>query len=318
MSIDRYLAELGMVGEPIPAASDKTFPDDAHFRIEIPSVEGPAVLEAVLAAAAKEGITVNRVSQGSGAMLLSRSELRDMAAIGREAGLEVSLFIGPREEFDIGNHNRAHGGSAIASQARSLRQLRYAIDDVERAVEEGIRGFLVADIGLLDLLGQVQDRGDLPASVVWKASVAIAPSNPAAFRVLQRLGASTINVPSDVTLGQLYEFRASSALPIDLYVESSDSLGGVVRGHEASELISVGSPMYVKFGLRNAPALYPSGAHLVSEATLAATEKVHRAAVALEWLDRSGVNLLQSKPGATGLGIPESRPAAPEEGHGAQ
>ena len=49
--------------------------------------------------AAAEGITVNRVSQGSGAMLLSGSELRELAAIGAEHGLEVSLFVGPREEL---------------------------------------------------------------------------------------------------------------------------------------------------------------------------------------------------------------------------
>jgi len=46
-----------------------TFPDGASFRIEIPSVEGPKVLEAVLRAAKAEGVTVNRVSQGSGAVL---------------------------------------------------------------------------------------------------------------------------------------------------------------------------------------------------------------------------------------------------------
>ena len=62
------------------------------------SVEGPAVLRAVLAQASAEGITVNRVSQGSGAMLLSADELAEMARIGADSGIEVSLFIGPREE----------------------------------------------------------------------------------------------------------------------------------------------------------------------------------------------------------------------------
>ena len=33
-------------------------------------------------------------------------------------------------------------------------------------------------------------------------------------------------------------------------------------------------------------------------------EKVHRAAVALEWLDRLSPGLPQSKPGAAGLGVP--------------
>ena len=60
----------------------------------------------------------------------------------------------------------------------------------------------------------------------------MAPSNPPALRVLERLGATTVNVPSDMTLAQLAEMRAASSLPIDLYVEAPDGLGGVVRGNE--------------------------------------------------------------------------------------
>jgi hypothetical protein len=47
-------ARLGVTGED----HDTCFPDGAAFRIEIPSVEGPGVLEAVLRAAEAEGITL--------------------------------------------------------------------------------------------------------------------------------------------------------------------------------------------------------------------------------------------------------------------
>lgn len=314
MHSEDYLTRLGMLTETAPSPSGKAFPDGANFRIEIPSVEGPEVLQAVVDAAAKEGITVNRVSQGSGAMLLSRRELRDMAQIGEETGLEVSLFVGPREEFDIGNHSRSTGGGALAGQARSLRQIRYSVQDVVRAVDQGIASFLIADIGLLDVLRGLQESAELPSELVWKTSVSIAPSNPAALAVLERLGASTINVPSDVTLGQLFEFRTMTDLPIDLYVESPDALAGVVRGHEAADLIRVASPLYVKFGLRNSRALYPSGVHLVSEASAIAREKVHRAAVALEWLEHVGAQFVQSRPGAAGLGVPHRLPQPSLEG----
>src|SRR5438270_2624740 len=92
------LRDLGMTSEPVPEDSTLRFPDGAHYRVEIPSVEGPEVLAEVVKAADQHGVTVNRVSQGSGAMLLSLSELREMAHIGADAGLEVSLFVGPREE----------------------------------------------------------------------------------------------------------------------------------------------------------------------------------------------------------------------------
>jgi hypothetical protein len=299
------LARHGLLAEPAAPASPVRFPDGAHFRIEIPSVEGPAVLAAVVAEAQARGITINRVSQGSGAMLLTAAELAEMARIGADSGIEVSLFVGPREEWDIGRAAHSDDGPGLAGRLRGTRQLRYAIDDILRAAEQGIRGFLIADHGLLQLVAGIQAAGQLPASIVWKVSAVLAPSNPLSFGVLEQLGGTTINVPSDLTLGQLAEMRAASSVPIDLYVETPDWMGGVVRGHEAADLIRVAAPMYVKFGLRNSRLLYPSGVHLVDEAVAIATEKVHRAAAAVEWIGRSGLELVQSGPGAKGLGIPE-------------
>ena len=299
------LAEHGLTPEPAAPASELRFGDGAHFRIEIPSCEGPDVLRGVVDEAAARGVTVNRVSQGSGAMLQSEAELAEMARIAADHGIEVSLFVGPREEWDIGRAAAAPGGGMFEGRLRGTRQLRYAVDDILRASELGIRGFLIADPGLLQLVSQLQAAGQLPASIVWKVSAVLAPSNPLAFQVLERLGGSTINVPSDLTLGQVAEMRAVSRLPIDLYVETPDGMGGVVRGHEAADLITVAAPMYVKFGLRNSRLLYPSGLHLVGDATAIAREKVRRAQIALEWIERSGLELSQSNPGAPGLGVPE-------------
>jgi hypothetical protein len=307
---DDALGRLGLAVTDAPAASELRFPDGAHFRVEIPSVENLRVLEAVLDAAHGHGIVVNRVSQGSGAMLLSEAELREIAVVAAEAGVEVSLFVGPREGYGVGAHPRSEDGAGHASQLRGLRGLRYAIEDVARAAEAGIRSFLVADQGLLILLREMQAAGELPADCGWKISVAMAPSNPAALVVLAGLGATTINIPSDVTTAELGELRAATALPIDLYVESPDSLGGVVRGNELADLVSVGAPLYAKFGLRNSRPLYPAGEHLVEEAIAIARTKVARAAVALEWVARLDGALVQSGPGAEGLCVPQPIPVS--------
>ena len=262
------------------------------------------MLAAVVAEAAQQGLTVNRVSQGSGAMLLSEAELREMAAIGADAGLEVSLFVGPREEWGPFAMSRAADGGAVAGGVRGLRQLGYAVEDVLRAVDCGIRGFLVADIGLLRTLVAAQADGEIPADVVWKVSVMLAPSNPAALVVLTEMGAGTVNLPTDLTLDELADMRAVCDLPLDLYVEAPDALGGVVRGEQMAELVAAAAPLYAKFGLRNSQALYPAGLHLEAAAAAIAREKVHRARVALEWLGRSGAQLVQSEPGAAGLGVP--------------
>lgn len=305
MDADDFLRARGLNPEPPAPASDQLFADGAHFRIEIPSVEGPRVLRDILHEAGQRGVVINRVSQGSGGMLHTRAELAEMATIAADNGLEVSMFVGPREGWDIGAQARASDGPAIAGQLRGIRQLRYGLEDVLRAAEAGIRGFLIADLGLLELLVDIQRSGDLPSSIVWKVSAMLAPSNPISIRQLERMGASTINVPSDLTNETIAELRAATTLPIDIYVESPDAMGGIVRGHESAELIRVAAPMYTKFGLRNSNPIYPAGMHLFDYAGLIGREKVRRAQLALEWIDRSGVELVQSAPGALGLGIPE-------------
>ena len=302
-------ASLSRLGYPTesadaPATSVQRFPDGAEFRVEIPSVEGPTVLETVVAAGREFGVTINRVSQGSGGGLLREAELREMAAMGAEAGLEISLFVGPRGGWDIGVHTRTDDGAGHFGHLRGMRQLTYATEDVLRAVECGIRGFLVADPGHLTVLVAMQRAGEIPADVVWKISVLAGGTNPATMRLLSDLGAGSANIPSDATLGHLAEMRAATSLPVDLYLESPDSLGGVVRGHEIADFVAVGAPIYTKFGLRNSRMLYPSGLHTYEDAKLIGREKVRRAAIALEWLTRLRPDSIQSAPHAQGLGVP--------------
>jgi len=116
------LARRGISAEPVPAPSERRFPDGAHYRIEIPSVEGPAVLRAVVGQASAEGIVVNRASQGSGAMLLPAAELAEMARIGADNGIEVSLFTGPREEWDVCSLAQSGEGPSRAGLIRGVRQ----------------------------------------------------------------------------------------------------------------------------------------------------------------------------------------------------
>lgn len=291
--------------ELIPPSSRIKFPDGAHFRIEIPSVEGPKVLVAVLDEAKQRGLTVNRVSQGSGAMLHTESELREMSRIAADAGIEISLFIGPREEWGIGAMSRSAEGPALGGSIRGLRQLRYAVEDSLRAIECGIRGLLIADLGLLQVLSTARRFGEIPEDVIFKVSVMKAPSNPATLKVLEGLGGDTINLPTDLTLNELHEMRSVTKLPIDLYVEAPDGLGGVVRGNEIADLIAASAPLYVKYGLRNSRPLYPSGLHLENDAAIIGREKVRRASISMEWLKRDSREFVQSKAGAEGLGIPK-------------
>jgi hypothetical protein len=129
--------------------------------------------------------------------------------------------------------------------------------------------------------------------------------NPSAARVLAGLGASTINVPTDLTLPQLAAIRAVVDVPLDVYVESPDNLGGFLRHHEIPELVRVCAPVYLKFGLRNAPDVYPAGTHLEQLVVALGRERVRRARLGLELLARSGADVATSARGAPGLAVPQ-------------
>ncbi len=284
--------------------STKTFPDGAHYRVEIPSVEGPAALRAVIEAAQVSGVPVQRISQGSGIMLLSDAEIDEMVQLGHRHGMEVCLFVGPRAPWEGTAQALTPDGKHFGWRHMGMDQLVYAFSDVERAVQLGLRSVLVADEGLLWLIDQARTRGQLPGDLVVKASALLGASNPLGIKLLVDNGLNTINVASDITLARLAALRQVVSIPIDLYIESPDGLGGFTRYHEIAEIVRVAAPIYLKFGLRNAPNIYPSGIHLEHVALQTARERVRRAALGLEMLARLSQDFKTSQPGAPGLGIP--------------
>jgi hypothetical protein len=267
--------------------SPHRFPDGGAWRIEIPSVEGPAAMAAVLDEAAALDVPVHRVSQGSGVMMLTDAEITEMLRLGDERRAEVSLFLGPRGTWDIGAAT-ASASKGGGPRARGTDQVHQCLDDARRACELGVRNLLVADEGVLWLLHRMRCSGELPADLRLKISVLIGPVNPTAFGVIAALGGGSINVPSDLTVAHVAEIRATSNAALDMYIEAPDDIGGFVRLYDSAELLRVGAPMYLKFGLRNAPATYPSGLHLLELAKSTGRERVRRARLALDILERAG------------------------------
>jgi hypothetical protein len=243
-------------------SSEKRFPDGAEYRIEIPSVEGPSCLEAVLSTAAELDVVVHRVSQGSGVFLLTDRELRSMVATAAAGKVEVSLFARPNASWTTSAMARSAAGAAMVSTAWGSAQVAACLDDIERAA--------------------------------------------ATARVLADLGADTLNLPTDLPLSEIAAIRAAVDIPLDVYIEAPDNVGGFVRHHELPELIRVAAPVYLKFGLRNAPDIYPSGTHLEATAVSLSVERVRRARLGVELLARSGFTGAMSALAAKGLAVPSA------------
>jgi hypothetical protein len=238
-------------------------------------------------------------------MLLTRDEIREMAEIGHEEGIEVCLFVGPRATFEIGAQTASPAGKVIGLQHRGADQLVYAIEDVRRACDLGIRSILPADLGLIWVLDQMKQKGELPKNLVIKSSVTLPAANPATAKLFEQCGVSTMNIPTDLSPAQMGAIRQAVDIPIDLYIEVPDNFGGFVRYYEMPRIIQVAAPVYFKFGLRNSPDIYPSGLHLEDLAIKMARERVHRARIALDLLEEYAPDFKMSPLGSKDLGIPE-------------
>src|ERR1700730_10285253 len=292
-------------------SSLKRFPDGAQYRIEIPSTEGPACLEAVLDEANQRVVPVHRVSQGSGVMLQTDEELKAMAQQARAARIEVSLATRPNAAWGTSAMARSSAGAAVGASARGQDEVIYQLQDARRAAAHGFRSVLITDIGTLSAFGQMRRAGVLPASMEAKISVLLPLANPFAARVAADLGANTINIPTDLTLPQIAAIRAAVDIPLDVYVESANEFGGFIRSYEGPELIRVAAPVYLKFGLRNAPDIYPSGLHVQATAVLLSRERVRRAQIVLELIARETPDAVMSAAGgAAGLALVEAPNAA--------
>jgi hypothetical protein len=300
-----FLESIGLPpGDPSSLPDSTTrFPDGAQFRIEIPSTEGPRALEAVLEEADARSVPVHRVSQGSGGFLLTDAELDEMVRLAADAQIEVSLFAQPTAAWLPSASARTEGGGAVGGASYGQEGLVAALEDIRRSAAHGIRSVLITDIGLLAAFDEARRAGLLPSDMQAKMSVAFPIANPSTARVLRDLGANTLNLVTDLSLAQISAIRAAVDAPIDFYIESPDNLGGFVRLYELADLIRVAAPVYAKFGLRNAPNLYPSGTHLEATAIALSRERVRRAQLALEMLERSGPPEI-SKSGAAGLAVP--------------
>ena len=299
--------------EHMPSSSDlhshpttmKRFPDGAQYRLEIPSTEGLESLKSVVEEAKKYNVTVHRVSQGSGINMMPKWEMLEMLRLGRDEGMEVCLFVTPRNAWDVSAVARTDAGKNGVSGHRGMDQLVFALEDVMRGCDRGLRSILTNDWGLLWAIDEMKTQGKLPSTLVQKISVQMGPPNALSAALLEKTGAGTINPPTDLTVPQLAAIREATDVPMDIYVEAPDNFGGFVRSYEVPQMVRSCSPMYIKLGLKNHADIYPSGGHLESHVCALSRERVRRARMVLDLMEEYAPELVMSERGAKGLGIPE-------------
>ncbi|MEU9888700.1 U32 family peptidase [Sphaerisporangium sp. NPDC051011] len=288
-----------------PGPSQQRFTDGGEYRVEIPSVESPDAMRLIVEECAKYGVPLHRVSQGSGITVLTDAVLREYVAIGADANVEVCLFVGPRARWDGAAASAlVPDGNIFGARHVGLGSLRAAWEDVQRAVDAGLRSLLVSDEGLIRLIGDAKQSGDLPADLVVKASALMGIANAVGARELAQAGATSLNIATDTTIADLSAFRAATDAALDIYIEGMDNLGGFMRYHDIGDIVRIGSPVFLKFGLKNAPNIYPAGGHIADLVVSSASARVQRAVAGMEHLKRSYPEAVASPVDGERAGVP--------------
>jgi hypothetical protein len=228
-------------------ASALRFDDGGSFRIEISGVERLSTLEALIDEADRRGVFIHRVvAFAAGATLLDPSELRAFAELAEERGIEVVACPGPRSGWDVGRQSVTPEGIATGHRVRGIDNMRFLLDDCLRIFEAGLRGVLVFDEGVLDVLAKARANGDIPGDAFFKVSVYTGHGNPAAIRVIESLGADSLNPVGDLSCAMLGAIRSQVAIPLDVWAITFDSFGGMNRLWEAGAIAEVAAPVYFK------------------------------------------------------------------------
>lgn len=306
--IREFMEALGVPGRDsydLPT-STKSFPDGAHFRIEIAGVERASTMEAMIDEARERNVTVHRaIAAVGGATFCDFGELKALAQMAHDEKIEVVMTVGHRKGWDAGAKESATPEGALqAFRLRGSDNISYHIADLMRCVEAGHRGFLVYDEGVLLILNEMREKGFLPKETIFKFSVFGGYCSAAGAKVVESMGVNSLNPSSDVSLPILGGIRKAIDIPLDVYLIIVDSFGGMFRAYEAPEIARVASPCYFKFepGTAEADIYKPWISETWHQNFI--RQKVKIASIVLEIMEKHAPQLKTSPSGAKDLVLP--------------
>jgi len=287
-------------------SSNKTFPDGANYRFEIAGVERTTTMEAMIDEARKRKIIIHRaIATVGGSTFCDFQELKAMAQMAYEEKIEVIMTVGHRKAWDAGaKESCTPEGMMLGFRLRGSDNISYWIADMLRNIEAGFRGFLVYDEGILFLVNKMREEGVIPRETIFKFSVFGGYCGAAGAKVIESMGANTMNPASDISLPILAGIRRAVQIPLDVYISVVDSFGGMFRAYEAPEIARVASPCYFKFepGTSEADIYKPWVAERWHQEFV--REKVKMVSIVEEIMRKHAPQLKTSEKGAKDLVLP--------------
>lgn len=229
-------------------SSEKRFEDGGQYRFEVPGIQGPAAMQALLEALDDFGIEIHRVTQTKGIMTLLDKEIETMLEYASKWKVDLLLACGPRATTDTSASVNTPEGVRMGYRLRGQEQIIRGVEEIRRAAKLGCRSFMIYDEGLLWLLNQMRQEGFIPTDCKFKISAHTGHGNPCSAKLMEQIGANSFNPVRDIQLQMLSAIRAAIDIPIDIHTENPKSTGGFIRHYEVPEFIRVAAPIYLKTG----------------------------------------------------------------------
>ncbi|HWQ46414.1 MAG TPA: hypothetical protein VN376_06075 [Longilinea sp.] len=245
-----YLKKIGMpTGDLFDMpTSNARFPDGGAYRIEIPTVNTAEAVNAIFETATKNGIVINRITETYGMFRHTAAEIKEYCRLCNQYGAELLLSTGPRATYDTGATVLSEQGVRISYRLRGMEQVLRGIEDVKRGYDLGCRGFLIYDEGMLWLANQMRKDGALPKDIIFKCSAHMGHCNPCSFKLIESIGADSINPVRDLQIPMIAALRAAVSVPLDVHTDNPPGSGGFIRVFEAPEIVRVAAPVHCKTG----------------------------------------------------------------------
>jgi hypothetical protein len=245
-----YCKKLGLPsGDLFDMPTSKArFPDGGAYRIEVPTVNTAEAVGALLETATKNNITINRVTETYGMFRHTREEIKEYCRLCHDYGAELIMSVGPRATYDTGATVLSSQGIRISYRLRGMEQVLRGVEDIKRGYDLGVRAFLLYDEGMLWLINQMRRDGALPKEIIFKASAHLGQCNPCSFKLLESIGADSINPVRDLQIPMIAALRAAVKTPLDVHTDNPPASGGFIRVYEAPEIVRVGAPLHCKTG----------------------------------------------------------------------
>jgi len=228
--------------------SPGSFEAGGQYGIELSSVNNLKILECLLGLAEKHDIRIDRCDECRGIFRLPDKEITEMVRFCANNKVGLLMSTGPRAIYDTGAFVKSENGKRQGYRLRGIENVVSAVEDIRRAIDLGVRGFLVYDEGLLFLIGKMREAGEIPENCIFKVSVHAGCSNPMSAILYEQLGADCINLVPDLDLPMLSAIRRAVNCPLDLFSDTSGEAGGFIRTYDVPEFIKIAAPVYLKCG----------------------------------------------------------------------